>query len=283
MDEVAKLEHLSLVSKVCTELENHLGMNDKDLGKKVRLTNNNLFLNSFFLLAEFIIDLSEKHKTYESFKKVLLENGAEFSDSFIANLLRIIQHMRPTKTQASDVPKSTDNDFLAVKFPGLAIPNESKPIALPVDDEKEKKIEVCDVKKVKLSEDKIIDDAMAELEALAPSFSGVSSKNESESKPKRLKSDKSELKSEKKRYSSRERSRDRKYKRERSRERRRSRSKEGRSRDRRHRSRSRERRRKSRSRSRNRDRKHERERDFEKRNKRESPEVEDDPEPGKVS
>lgn len=33
MDEVAKLEHLSLVSKICTELDNHLGINDKDLGK----------------------------------------------------------------------------------------------------------------------------------------------------------------------------------------------------------------------------------------------------------
>lgn len=32
MDEVSKLEHLSLVSKICTELENHLGLNDKDLG-----------------------------------------------------------------------------------------------------------------------------------------------------------------------------------------------------------------------------------------------------------
>lgn len=32
MDEVQKLEHLSLVSKICTELENHLGLNDKDLG-----------------------------------------------------------------------------------------------------------------------------------------------------------------------------------------------------------------------------------------------------------
>lgn len=32
MDEVAKLEHLSLVSKICTELDNHLGLNDKDLG-----------------------------------------------------------------------------------------------------------------------------------------------------------------------------------------------------------------------------------------------------------
>jgi ATP-dependent RNA helicase DHX8/PRP22 len=34
MDELDKLEHLSLVSKICTELENHLGINDKDLGKK---------------------------------------------------------------------------------------------------------------------------------------------------------------------------------------------------------------------------------------------------------
>lgn len=33
MDELEKLEHLSLVSKICTELENHLGLNDKDLGK----------------------------------------------------------------------------------------------------------------------------------------------------------------------------------------------------------------------------------------------------------
>lgn len=32
MDEVIRLEHLSLVSKICTELENHLGLNDKDLG-----------------------------------------------------------------------------------------------------------------------------------------------------------------------------------------------------------------------------------------------------------
>ena len=33
MDELQKLEHLSLVSKLCTELDNHLGLNDKDLGE----------------------------------------------------------------------------------------------------------------------------------------------------------------------------------------------------------------------------------------------------------
>ena len=31
--ELQRLEYLSLVSKVCTELDNHLGINDKDLGK----------------------------------------------------------------------------------------------------------------------------------------------------------------------------------------------------------------------------------------------------------
>ncbi|KAH6940076.1 hypothetical protein HPB50_024641 [Hyalomma asiaticum] len=78
MNEIAKLEYLSLVSKICTELDNHLGINDKDM-------------------AEFIIDLADKNNTFESFKKALQENEAEFSDSFIANLLRIIQHMRPKK------------------------------------------------------------------------------------------------------------------------------------------------------------------------------------------
>ena len=32
MEELKRLEYLSLVSKVCTELENHLGISEKDLG-----------------------------------------------------------------------------------------------------------------------------------------------------------------------------------------------------------------------------------------------------------
>lgn len=32
-DELKQLEYLSLVSKVCTELDNHLGISDKDLGE----------------------------------------------------------------------------------------------------------------------------------------------------------------------------------------------------------------------------------------------------------
>jgi ATP-dependent RNA helicase DHX8/PRP22 len=78
MDELRRLEHLSLVSKVCTELDNHYSMNDKDL-------------------AEFIIDLAEKHPNPADFKRVLAENGAEFAESFVDNLLRIIKHMMPQK------------------------------------------------------------------------------------------------------------------------------------------------------------------------------------------
>ncbi|GFW57197.1 ATP-dependent RNA helicase DHX8 [Trichonephila clavipes] len=60
MEDFRKLDYLSLVSKICTELNNHLGINDKDL-------------------AEFIIDLAGKNDTLESFKKALDENGAEFT------------------------------------------------------------------------------------------------------------------------------------------------------------------------------------------------------------
>lgn len=48
-------------------------------------------------------------------------------DSFIANLLRIIQHMQP-KTSKRSGNKSYEtiekSDTLACKFPGLAIPND---------------------------------------------------------------------------------------------------------------------------------------------------------------
>uniref|UniRef100_A0A8C5NNA1 ATP-dependent RNA helicase DHX8 n=1 Tax=Junco hyemalis TaxID=40217 RepID=A0A8C5NNA1_JUNHY len=60
-EELAKLEYLSLVSKVCTELDNHLGINDKDL-------------------AEFVISLAEKNTTFDTFKAILLKNGAEFTN-----------------------------------------------------------------------------------------------------------------------------------------------------------------------------------------------------------
>ncbi|XP_012269428.2 ATP-dependent RNA helicase DHX8 [Athalia rosae] len=212
-DEVAKLEHLSLVSKICTELENHLGLNDKDL-------------------AEFIVDLAEKNNSLETFKKVLIENGAEFSDSFMANLLRIIQHMKPSR-QSSNKSLSNHNrqDDLSIKFPGLAIPNEYYKLQ-PIKEEKD---------------EDIVDDAMAALEALAPSGSKTSPTSRKEERPIiENNKDKKDKDKERKRNRSRDRKRER------------STSHNRRERDRRHRSKSRER---LRSRDRNRDRKRQRSRD----------------------
>lgn len=262
MDEVQKLEHLSLVSKICTELENHLGLNDKDL-------------------AEFIIDLAEKNDTFETFKAVLIENGAEFSDSFVANLLRIIQHMRPKPT-TKDSNQLSSQDKLAQKFPALAIPNDGQYKALIDDDggsgkKKSKKKENDD------DQDDVVDDAMAALEALAPSqISSKSIKKERRSSSENEKDDhdhkkrdKKEIRSrskdrearkEKSKRSSRRRSRSRsteKSRRDRSRDRSRSRNRRDRSRDR---SRSRDRRDRSKDRTRSR-RSHSRSRDRRKRSR----------------
>ncbi|KAI4460487.1 hypothetical protein MML48_5g00017484 [Holotrichia oblita] len=145
MNEIEKLEHLSLVSKVCTELENHLGMNDKDL-------------------AEFIIHLSEKHNTLKHLKKVLLENGAEFSDSFIANLLRIIQHMKPNRKNINSMI-ATKSSSLVEQFPALAMPNEPQRTITEFLGEEIDTIKVETTK----DDDDIVANLMAQLEADAPS------------------------------------------------------------------------------------------------------------------
>jgi len=115
MDELQKLEHLSLVSKICSELDNHYNMNDKDL-------------------AEFIIDLAEKNPTLPTFKKALIENGAEFADSFMENILRIIKHMKPKGSAEPARPKKSEKgpknkiEKLAENFPFLSIPNKEEKI-----------------------------------------------------------------------------------------------------------------------------------------------------------
>ncbi|XP_065666929.1 ATP-dependent RNA helicase DHX8 isoform X2 [Hydra vulgaris] len=122
MEELQQLEFLSLVSKVCTELENHLGMNDKTL-------------------AEFIIMLAGKSKTVESFKSRLDKNGAEFPDSLISNLYRLIKALQPVtsskkkaKKNVVDVEEDSKLALRKKKFPGLCIPDE--PVKWELDDEK---------------------------------------------------------------------------------------------------------------------------------------------------
>lgn len=223
----------------------------------------------FYLLAEFIIHLAEENPKLDDFKGELIKNGAEFSDSFISNLLRIIVLMKPavSKKAGPILDFNSEPDTLARKFPGLAIPNKFDEI----EDE---------VKAKKSKADNIVDDMMAELEAMAPP-AGTSKPEEKVKERKRSRS-----RERKKR--SRSRSKDRK---KRSRSRSRDRKKRSRSKDRKRRSRSREKRRRSRSKSRDRrrrsrshspdDRKRSNRRSRS-REDRKKVELKDDPEPGKI-
>ncbi|KAM6964405.1 ATP-dependent RNA helicase DHX8-like [Tautogolabrus adspersus] len=149
-DEIKRLEYLSLVSKVCTELENHLGISEKDL-------------------AEFIICLAEKHPTFKEFKAVLFKNGADFTDTLTGNLLRLIHTMRPlpstSKADQSEVKSHGERDKLKEKYPALCKPDDPVwmiPPGLPDKDDEH-----------------VAAAAMKELEMLMPNFSGTSSDNSS--------------------------------------------------------------------------------------------------------
>lgn len=104
-----ELSYLSLVSKVAQELDNHLGISDKTL-------------------AEFIIDLADTHGEAVAFHTALQENGAEVAESFAANLLTIIQRMRPAKKSATSAAAAAGSaarptrqlEGVAKVFPGLA-------------------------------------------------------------------------------------------------------------------------------------------------------------------
>ncbi|PIC46821.1 hypothetical protein B9Z55_006391 [Caenorhabditis nigoni] len=78
-----QLEHLSLVSKVLGELENHFGVADKDV-------------------AEFVIQMAQENPTFDKFKKELEKQGLadQFDDSLTATILRIVQHMTASKKKS---------------------------------------------------------------------------------------------------------------------------------------------------------------------------------------
>lgn len=207
--------------------------------------------------------MAEQNPKLEDFKRELIKNGAEFSDSFMSNLLRIILLMKPVGSKSVNAADAPEKDSLAKKFPGLAIPNK-----FGEDPQAEGK-----------DADSIVESMMAELEALAPPTNSSSIEKKRDSRrsrsPKKKMRSRSRSKEKKKRF--RSRSRDRK--------------KRSRSRDRKKRSRSREKRRKSRSKSREKrrrsssrspkDRRREQRRSKSREDKKRV-ELKDDPEPGKI-
>lgn len=109
-DPLYKLEYLSLVSKIATEVENHLGINDR-------------------VLAEFVIALQEQSPTCKAFQAKLEESGAEFSDGFAESLWRLIttlhpKHKKAAAADAQSAPPRADADREG-RFPGLAIQDQA--------------------------------------------------------------------------------------------------------------------------------------------------------------
>uniref|UniRef100_A0A7N8XVB8 RNA helicase n=1 Tax=Mastacembelus armatus TaxID=205130 RepID=A0A7N8XVB8_9TELE len=198
VDELSQLEYLSLVSKVCTELDNHLGISDKDL-------------------AEFVISLAEKQQSFDGFKTLLIQNGADlfvlcyFVFSCISSFAIIkTMNFHPCTASEALVKPMTEKERLKEMFPALCRPNDPAPKKLLDED---------DVK--------VAADAMKELEMFMPSVSGTDSKG-------------SKSRSEKSRRHSRSRSRSREKDRHRDRDREKDKK-------RRHRSRSRSRSRRDKS------------------------------------
>ena len=75
-DPLYKLEYLSLVSKIATEVENHLGISDR-------------------VLAEFVISLHDQSGSLKAFQQKLDDAGAEFSGAFVETIDRLIRTLHP--------------------------------------------------------------------------------------------------------------------------------------------------------------------------------------------
>lgn len=128
MDELQQLEFLNLVGKITQEIETYAGVNDKSL-------------------AQFVISLhDESNGNLQTFKSKLAEVGADFPESFVDNVDRLILSIHPKykkkKTKqaenGSTQDASTQQDITEGEkqrrlFPGLALQNKTVPD--PVSDD----------------------------------------------------------------------------------------------------------------------------------------------------
>lgn len=119
MDDLANLEFLSLVSKVTSEIQNHVGVSDKTL-------------------AEFVIDQHAKAKGVADFKAQLEAMGAEFPQSLVESIDRLILTLHPkykTKTAEKTEDGDDERDRKTRVFKGLAIPDKEVKYEVESDNE----------------------------------------------------------------------------------------------------------------------------------------------------
>jgi len=116
MDDLASLELLSLVSKITSELQNHLGISDKTL-------------------AEFVIAQHSECPSLEDFKSQMAAMGAEFPQSLVESIDRLILTMHPQhkgkrqdggRNGIIDEDGTLDVDKKTRVFKGLAMPDKEQ-------------------------------------------------------------------------------------------------------------------------------------------------------------
>ncbi|KAE8450463.1 hypothetical protein EG329_006539 [Mollisiaceae sp. DMI_Dod_QoI] len=114
MDDLESLELLSLVSKVTSELQNHLGISDKTL-------------------AEFVIAQHSECKSLEEFQRKLDAMGADFPQSLVESVDRLVRTMHPKhkgKENRDREPAGQEKRKVEEKikvFKGLALPDKEVP------------------------------------------------------------------------------------------------------------------------------------------------------------
>ena len=125
-DDLTQLEFLSLVAKITQEVVNHTGINDKTV-------------------AEFVIALHDESKTLADFKANLSNVGADFPDSFVETVDRLILTMHPKhkkrQSKGDDSNSQKENGHVEGElgeqeknrrlFPGLALAD--KPVSSAVE------------------------------------------------------------------------------------------------------------------------------------------------------
>jgi ATP-dependent RNA helicase DHX8/PRP22 len=115
-DDLYNLEFLSLVAKITQEIDNHTGINNKTL-------------------AEFVIELHDQSKTLADFKAKLKEVGADFPESFVENIDRLVLTLHPKHKKKSSFEENgndksgadgalDEKDKQKRMFPGLALADQ---------------------------------------------------------------------------------------------------------------------------------------------------------------
>lgn len=106
MDELQKLQYLSLVSKVTTELENNVGIADRTV-------------------SEFVIETAKGKNTVTEFDRALKDCGADFPETLVETLWNVIGRMqgvrRPVLRGSSGHREYLENS--KNKYAGLSMPN----------------------------------------------------------------------------------------------------------------------------------------------------------------